>query len=187
MKNLIEEHFIANKDRLRVRDEPVNGSWIAINRGKLTAYANRRLQNWEDAEDAVQESYSRALQFIPSFNKSLDFDNWFFIVLTNVVNDMIRNKGSAPEMVEADDNTLTSEEFIAPAEEPFHFMLYSEQDQRMSKVCSQLSDRDASILSLYYSYGHSAPGIATLLGVNIATVNRVIFVNKGRILKGGKL
>lgn len=185
MQNLIEQHFRENKDRIRIRETPVNGSWIAINRGRLTSYANRRLQQWEDAEDAVQEAYSRALQFPHKFSEERGFNNWFFIVLTNVVNDMVKTKGSAPVTVEADDTTLVSEDFIIPEEEPYHYMLYDEQDQRMAKVCSTLSDRDASILSLYFTYGHTAPVVSLLLGVGLATVHRVVHLNKQKIKEGG--
>lgn len=179
---VIEDHFVANKDRLRIREEAANGSWLAINRGPLTVYANRRLQCWEDAEDAVQEAYSRALQFIDKLKPEEGFDNWFFIILTNVVNSMVRNKGAAPVMVEAEDENLQSDEFLAPVEEPYHCVLQSEQWEALDKICLKLSDRDGSILRLYFQYGHTAPQTAQLLGVNLPTVLRVIHENRKKLV-----
>jgi RNA polymerase sigma factor (sigma-70 family) len=179
---IIENHFVANKDRLRVRDEAANGSWLAINRGPLTVYANRRLQSWEDAEDAVQEAYSRALQFIDKLRPEDGFDNWFFIILTNVVNSMVRNKGAAPVMVEAEDDSLGSDEFLAPSDEPYHGVLQEEQWALLERICFKLSERDGNILKLYFQFGHTAPQVGQLLGVNLPTVLRVIHENRKKLV-----
>ncbi len=181
MKNDIESHYQANKDRLRIRDEAVNGSWLAINRGPLTYYAYRRLRNWEDSEDAVQEAYTRALSFSNSFKEGGSLENWLFIVLTNVINQMVNQKSSAPEMVEADDDNISSELVLAEPEQPFHIAILSEQEDRLRSVCSKLSERDCSILALYFKYGHSAPDVAKIIGAKLATVHRVLHENRRKV------
>ncbi len=185
MKTKVEAHFIANKDRLRVREEAANGSWLAINRGAMTVHAYRRLRSWEAAEDAVQEAYVRALQFEGSFKEDMDFDNWFYIILMNVVSRAIRQDGLVPEMVEADDNLLTADDFIESMPEPHHDLIQEQHYDNLRTHCSSLSIRDASILKLYYQFGYSRPDISRLIDVNEATVHRVLYINKKRIVGGG--
>jgi RNA polymerase sigma factor (sigma-70 family) len=181
-KNRVEEHFLANKDRLRVREEAANGSWLAINRGAMTVHAYRRLRSWEAAEDAVQEAYVRALQFQDSFNEEMDFDNWFYIVLMNVVSRAIRNEGLAPEMVEADDSLLTADDFIEAMPEPHHDLMREQHLAGIDRHCASLSNRDESIIRLYYEFGYSRPDVARMISVNEATVHRVLYINKKRIV-----
>lgn len=181
MNSLIEEYYNQTKDRLRVREEASNGSWLAINRGKLVVHAYRRLHNWEDAEDAVQEAFTRSLTFASSFKEGERLENWLYIVLSNVIRQMLRNKSSAPEMIEADDDNINSDEILTEAEQPFHLVVLEQHEEKLAAICRSMSDRDGSILVLYFKYGHTAPAVGQLLGVELHTVHRVIQENRRRI------
>ena len=183
-KTKVLDHYLANTDKVMVKEEDSVGSYVAVRRGAMTLHAYRRLQSWEAAEDAVQEAYLRALQFQGSFDEDKDFDNWFYIILMNVVNSTMRNEGIAPEMVEADDDSLFADEFIEQPTEPDIDLTEKQYWDKLEEICSSVSKRDSSILTLYYKFGHSRPEISQMLDIKEPTVNRVLYVNKKRILGG---
>lgn len=57
----------------------------AENYKKFVKTILRRAGSWENAEDIVQESYSRALQYTSSYDQSRPFDGWFITILNNTL------------------------------------------------------------------------------------------------------
>lgn len=179
----IEQHYKANADHLRVREEVANGAWLAVTRGKLTKYAYRMLGNWEDAEDAVQDCYERVLRYQGSFKGDKDFEGWVFIILINVVNNIRAGRTNEPDTIEADD-TISSDEYLAPHDTPEESVSLIRWTAAFDKLCLKLSHRDVSILQLYFLYGHTMPDVSEILGVNLHTVRRVIHDNRKIVLGG---
>lgn len=179
MQTQIETHYKANTDRYRIRDEPVNGAYLAIDRGKLTKYAYRMLGNTWDAEDAVQDCYERVLRYKDTYRggTALDFDNWVFIILARQVNRIRAGLNNEPEMLEADDS-IHVDEYLVEQETPEESVSLLKWEATFNKLCLKLSQRDVSILQLYFLYGHNMPTIGELLEVNIHTVRRVINENR---------
>lgn len=183
MLERIEQHYKANTDRYRIRDEPVNGAYLAIDRGKLTKYAYRMLGNIADAEDAVQDCYERVLRYQGSFKEGNDFDGWVFIILARVINRIRQGKSNEPELVEADD-TIHIEEYLVEADTPEDAVTLIRWEQAFNGLCFRLSSRDVSVLELYFLYGHNMPEVSDLLELNIHTVRRIVFENRSMILGG---
>lgn len=185
MLEQIRQHYVANTCRYRIRDEPVNGAYLAIDMGKLNKYAYRMLGNVPDAEDAVQDCYERVLRYKDSYRGSsgLDFDNWVFIILARVINRVRQGKSNEPEIVEADDSIHT-DEYLVEAETPEESVSLLRWESTFNHLCLKLSQRDVSILQLYFLYGHGMPVVSELLEVNIHTVRRVVNENRKLIVGG---
>lgn len=177
----IEAHYKANTDRLRIRDEPVNGAYLAVDKGKLTRYAYRMLGDPQAAEDAVQDCYERVLRYKDSYKNDRDFDNWVFIILARVVNRLRAGLTNEPELIEADDS-IHIEEYLIEAESPEESVDLLRWEATFNSLCLKLSQRDVSILQLYFLYGHTMPVVAEILEVNIHTVKRVINDNRKLVL-----
>ena len=54
--------------------------------------AFRYLRNEEDAQDAVQESFIKLYRHLASFNFNSKFDTWFYRIVVNVCNDILRKR-----------------------------------------------------------------------------------------------
>ncbi len=176
----IEQHYRLNTDRLRIRDEPLSGAFVAPVRGKLTKYAYRVLGNWEDAEDAVQSCYEKALRYREAFKKGGELDSWIFIILANTISTVRSRKSQEPDMEEADD-TIGVDEYLIQCETPEDSLELIKWNAVLQRVCFGLSVRDVGILQLYFLYGHTMPGIAELLDLNIHTVKRVVNTHSSKI------
>lgn len=185
MLNQIETHYRANTDRYRIRDEPVNGAYLAIDRGKLTKYAYRMLGNIADAEDAIQDCYERVLRYKDTYRgtSEQDFDNWVFIILARVINRVRQGKSNEPDIVEADDS-IHVDEYLIETDTPEESVNLLRWESTFNKLCLKLSQRDVSILQLYFLYGHNMPTVGKILEVNIHTVRRVINENRKLVLGG---
>lgn len=158
MKDLVLQHFEQNADKVVDKDGKVKTV-----RGKASMYAYRRLKNWEDAEDSVQEAYTRALAYSDGFKEGSDFDCWFFIILANVINNVMYRRDNSPELVDIE------EAFPVEEEEPSTDIPFSEDILRVN--CNM---RERSILSLYHKYGHVPSRISKLLNVPYPVVLRTL-------------
>jgi RNA polymerase sigma factor (sigma-70 family) len=163
MKDLIQKHYEKNADRV---DED-----LKIIRGRATVYANRRLKNWQDAEDCVQEAYCRAIAYSDGFKEGSDFDCWFFIILANVINNLIYKRDSSPEMISIDEEVLTEEEEPQYIPRDLHLV------DRIDKLDCSLLER--SVLNFYFKYGHKATHISDILQVPLFRIREVL-VNYSR-------
>lgn len=183
MQAQIEEHYKNNSDRLRLRDEALNGAYVASIRGKMSKYAYRMLGNWEDAEDAVQDCYERVLRYQTTFKEGSDFDSWVWIILINVINNIRKGKTNEPTIVEATDN-ISVDEYLTSSESPEESVTLLKWGKAFDSLSLKLSTRDVSILQLYFLYGHTMPDVSQILDVNIHTIQRVIHENRKSVIGG---
>jgi RNA polymerase sigma-70 factor (ECF subfamily) len=62
------------------------------------AYAISVLRRRHDAEDAVQQAALRGQQRLESYDASRPFKGWWFAVLRNCCRDVLRNRGTRPQV-----------------------------------------------------------------------------------------
>lgn len=175
MSDIITQHFKENGDRARVLEEPSNGAWVVYDHQKSTKFAFRILRNWDQAEEAVQETYYRAVKYFKSFDKARSFDDWFCRILARVCANMLNNNGQIPDTVEIDDN-LAVEDYLSEGESPEGLVELEEWSKAMDKL--KLSNRDREVLSLYFVYGHTRKDVADILSMGAANVDRIITKNR---------
>lgn len=94
----------------------LTGSDYDVQRGNLTKYAYGRLNNWQDAEDAVQDAYIHLLSYPPK-GEGHNFGGLFKLALDRAIG-LIRSvehrKGGVIKEVKADENPVEEAESEDP-------------------------------------------------------------------------
>ncbi len=134
----------------------------------LWGYARRLLQNDADAEELVQETYTRALAGAASFVGG-SLKAWLFQILRNVFTDDYRRRRKQGATVEFDDD-----DGGAPGAQPFPDVgelgaLSRVMGAEIEAALAQISDEARSIV-LLDAEGFTEPEIARMLDCPLGTV-----------------
>jgi RNA polymerase sigma factor (sigma-70 family) len=147
--------------------------------GELVGWLKHRFPSVSDAEDIVQEAYSRLIRSQetgPIFNPRA----FLFVTARNLALNAIRRAGyeKRSPMV-ADSYTETSETLIPS---PHHMACSNEAIALLMQAIQELSPRCRQVITLRKIYGLSHREIADQMGISINTVKvqGAIGVNKCR-------
>lgn len=130
----------------------------------------RRLNSLEDAEDVVQEAFTRALQYYPSYDskKCKRFENWFNVVLSNVYKKFVNEKRLAGLSKSLEDATDELEPVIVD-----HFRCITKKE--IKRLMGDKPNDVREILSLHLMYGYAPSEISLLVSSNTRRVNNVLY------------
>ena len=187
---MIKQHAERHLDRLKF---PTNqGKDYIIERGKYTKMAYGRLQkNWNNAEDAVQETYLSIMEYPPKSEMNEEaFEAFFSVVLNGVIGKMFRNEKSQEKSsvtpagkylqyseVETNDEENNREEIIAlPDEEtnPESAYLAGETLERIKKEIGKLDFNPRNVVALSVLYGYKPREIVQITGISSSNVRSYI-------------
>lgn len=119
-------------------------AWEALFRRahpRLRAYARRRVGHPEQAEDAVSETFTRAIDAIGGFSwRGAGFDGWLFGICRNVLLEMARRNGRAVPQPLPDVATT--------AGGPLDTLLIDEEREALRHAFARLSPDDQELLEL---------------------------------------
>ncbi len=168
------------------------GQELEQQRAPLTAYCYRMLASPFEAEDAVQETFLRALRAIESFEGRSALKTWLHRIATNVCLDMIRSRqhrvrpmdmGPAREPVASNLKTLPEttwiepipENLIAPGPDPAETAV-AREGVRLAFVAAlqHLPPRQRAVLILCEVMRWRASEVAELLETTTASVNSAL-------------
>ena len=153
-------------------------------RAELTAYCYRMFGSPFEAEDAVQETFIRALKGFERFEGRAALRSWLYRIATNVCLDMLSGRerrarpmdlGPAREPIEANLNTLPEVTWIQPLPDPLDAAV--ERDTiRLAFVAAlqHLPPRQRAVLILCEVLRWQATEVAELLDTSVASVNSAL-------------
>lgn len=148
--------------------------YYANNHDRLIKIAKGRLDSPQDAEDAVQEAFTRALKYAHTYDPSRPFEGWFVALLQNAIRDQHKysrmggmTTDELPEDELVDDNNLD-----LPYEE-------------LRKLIQSKEGNTKDILQLYFFAEHTPRDIHEILGVPNKTIRMCIYRFKKEV--GGVL
>jgi RNA polymerase sigma-70 factor (ECF subfamily) len=156
----------AQPDELIVRetvDRALHGdgdAWEALYvrlRPRLFAMCLRKLENREDAEDAVSETMLRAVRAANTFRwRNAGFDAWIFRICQNVVIDMLRSRSRRAVLPPGEERPQvgTVEEGVVLADE----------HAAVRRALDRLPADDRELLELRIIGGLSSEEVAYVLG-----------------------
>lgn len=144
-------------DRAR-RSDPA--AWEVLYRGiytRLLHYAQRRLRDRGEADDAVSETFARAYSAIDRFHwDGGGFEAWLYGILRNVVLETIRASGRKGVALDLDRPSSDAG--------PLDQLLHEEESVMLRSAFARLSLEDQEILELRVVGGLDAAQVAAVIG-----------------------
>lgn len=146
--------------------------------------ALRMTKNENDAEDLVQEAYTKAYRFWDKFESGSNCRAWLFKIMTNIFINNYRSKSRSPMTLNADeidDNFLYGQLSSLNLEENPEKKFFSKIfDDDVKKAIDNLPDDFRVVVVLSFLDGFSYQEIADITDLQLGTV-------KSRLHRGRKL
>lgn len=137
-------------------------------RRKALNFAYRYVGNFDDAEDAAQDSFVKVYQFAGRFDNRSTFAGWFYSILINCCRDRLRQKKRFGLF------TKELEQEMVIANPDLNDEL-SEQAKMLHKALQKLAPDKREILTLRLSEELSYEEMSKTLGISIGTVMSRLF------------
>lgn len=131
-----------------------------------------RAGSLQNAEDVVQEAFTRALQYIGSFDENKKpFDTWFRTICNNTLKDFKRDEKSLGTYVEFNELMFETE--------PVQY-----SDGRIREEIKKMiaKERHDGVLHLYYTGGYTPKEIVEIVDLNKNTVLTILKRFRGKVL-----
>jgi RNA polymerase sigma-70 factor, ECF subfamily len=151
--------------------------------------AYRLTNDYDHAQDIVQEAFIRVHNALPSFRGEANFTTWLHRIVKNVFLDerkkqRIRTHSSLEDMVELEDNSVSRQvEDTKPG--PEWLMEQSEKAEVIQRAVMALPQNQRLMIALYHFQHRSYDEIADIMGLPIGTVKSRL--NRARLALKNKL
>jgi RNA polymerase sigma factor (sigma-70 family) len=126
------------------------------------AVAFRIVNNREDTEEIVQDSFLKAFRSLGKFRQDSKFSTWFYRIVINQSLTKVQRRKTRPDNID-----LKKAESIAVDEIESGYSRLSHSDQRkhINDALNDLNMEDSLILTLYYLNENSLEEIAEMTGI----------------------
>ena len=156
-------------------DRQAFGQLVVLYQDKMLYLGYDLMGNWDDAKDAAQETFIKAMEKLPTFQEKAHFSTWLYRIMVNKCRDMQRKHSRAPldtveeEMLErvAHQN---SDEIIASK-----YLESLELKKSLEKALQQLSTNQRTAVVLKYFHEYSTKETAEIMGCSDNTVRIHVF------------
>jgi RNA polymerase sigma-70 factor (ECF subfamily) len=148
---------------------------------RVLAIAQRILNNREDAEDVMQESFHKAFVHLSAFREKSRFSTWLTRIAVNESFMVLRRRRRTPEVSQEcpeEDATPVTEIFVDRDLNPEQACLEQERAKFISNAITRLTPNLRRTILLYNFEERSVKETAELLGTTIAAVKSRL--NHGR-------
>ncbi len=130
----------------------------------MLVFAYRMMGNWDEANDATQEAFVKALTSIGKFKKSTNFSGWLYRIVNNQCLDQLRKRGRDTSWEKFQNSSR------GPAENPEDNLIKRERERFIRECLQELSDMQRACLILRDFEGYSCEEIGQILGIERSTV-----------------
>jgi RNA polymerase sigma-70 factor, ECF subfamily len=146
-------------------------------RERLFYHALYIVKDWEEAYDAVQEVFIRAIREKRFFNEDFRIKAWLYRVTSNLCFNLVRNRkrrGAILESVPRDD---------ASAADQVEQVFASERQEEILRAIDQMTEDHKEILLLRYYNDLSYAEISSTLDIKLGTVMSRLSRARARLLE----
>jgi RNA polymerase sigma-70 factor (ECF subfamily) len=137
--------------------------------------AYRIINNREDAEEIVQDSFLRAFKALGNFRQDSKFSTWFYRIVVN--NSLAKVKREKTDTLNIDLNKV-SDSVTENVESVYKGLTHADQQKYINYVLGELSTEDSLILTLFYLNENSIEEIEEI--TNIAHENLKMKIHRAR-------
>ena len=145
--------------------------------------ARKIMENEQDAEDAVQEIFTRVLDKIGQFRHEASFSSWLRVLATNVCRDMLRKRKRHP--TESFENLYAAGEagigLKASSVSQEEELIMRELLENLQEKISCLKTEHQKLIILRYIDGLSYKKMAELLGYSETQVKSRLHQARGKL------
>lgn len=148
-------------ERARGGDEDAFAALVREYQDQLYRVALRMLGDPHDAQDAVQDAFLQAWQYLPGFRGEAQFSTWLTRILLNRCANVHRSRRPAQPLPEPD---ATPEELRSPAAETLAVAAQRRDAVRRAVLSLPVDQRAALVLTTFAGYTHAET--ARILGIS---------------------
>ena len=123
--------------------------------------AFRIVNNREEAEEIVQDSFIRAFRSLHKFRKDSKFSTWFYRI---VVNRALSVRKKRKEVDEIDIDRI-SDTNVGQIESAYSDLDKTDREKYINLALGRLSEEDSLILTLYYLNENSVEEVSVITGI----------------------
>lgn len=134
-----------------------------------TAY--RQLGDWDQARDAAQDVFVRALENQDRLDPSRPIEPWLYRVTVNLCRDRYRRSRPVEPLGEAEDPVL----------DPEQAAVFDEQRRLLMDAIGRLPDRERRAVHLREIEGFETDEVARILGTSLGTVRSQVARGRARL------
>jgi RNA polymerase sigma-70 factor (ECF subfamily) len=152
---------------------------------KILRRLYRITKNWEDAEDALQDSFLKAYLHLNKFEGRSNFSSWLTRIAINSALMLLRKKRSRNEIpmeISIDGEQHPQQrEVVDPALSPEHQYAQCERRERLGRAIPRLRPCFRSVVELYHFQDRSTSEIADVLSISVPAVKSRLLRAKGAL------
>src|SRR5580698_8169481 len=141
---------------------------------KILRRLYRITKNWEDAEDALQDSFLKAYVHLHKFEERSSFSSWLTRIAINSALMLLRKKRARNEIpfeiTTGDEHTPQQRDVIDPAENPELRYSRCESSERLGAAIPKLRPCFRSVVELHHLHEYSTAEIADTLRISVPAV-----------------
>lgn len=145
-----------------------NGDYAAfsyfIDKYRDMAYsiAFRIVNNSEDAEEIVQDSFVKAFKSLSKFRQDAKFSTWFYRIVVNSALSKVERKKPKADYIDLQN---VSDVAIEEIESTYSHLNHSDQKKYINIALNGLNTEESLLLTLYYLNENSFEEIAEITGI----------------------
>lgn len=137
----------------------------------LKSYLIKKGCDAQDAEDIVQETFIKAIEFTIILTEE-NVSQWLFKVALNKYYDLCRKEKKVPRIVV--DEEVFAELFVQE-EDGEKTLLFKDHQEKIQKILGMLSETSKNLLLLKYDMGLSYEKIESILNINQKTIKTYLY------------
>lgn len=160
MINLQDENALI--DRILAGEKQLYAGLVNKYKSYVLAIAFKIIENKPEAEEAAQDAFIKAFQYLKGFNRQAKFSTWLYRIVFNTAISYKRKNKQAFQDIEN-----IPLEYHERADTPSE-----KEDQHvfLTQAMNKLNEADRLAIQLYYMKEFSLEEVAEMMGQNINTI-----------------
>lgn len=154
------------RDYTENKSEAAATSFVRKHQNFVFSTALRYLQSYEDADDASQEVFIKALSNLHKFRGDSNIRTWLYRITSNVAANMKRKK-KILNFIKLDFSDNEEFDFISDDDTPFDTIEKKESEEALLSVLAKLPEKQRETFSLRYYDQMTYEEISKVLGTSV--------------------